>query len=422
MKNRMKKMISILMAGAVFMTGVPALAMVQEAPTLSETFVNNSTDMSFDLLRQINASDKTANLVFSPVGIQYVLGILNNAADDTTHKNINAVWKYPVATGASAINTELQNKMARAAQFYGGAEGTRFDIANAMYVKPGYPINSTFKKIMDAYKAQIAELDFVQPDAVLTVNKWASTHTNGRIPKIIDQFSDAKNARMVFLNAVNLEARWGWEFNKSSTTKKKFMGNSKTTTVDMMTQGLEYGSYYEDKSVQCMEKRIDGGYSLFVILPQSKDKKALDTVLKKLDSKYLTTMLKGSDSKAVKYEGTLYLPRFNVAYTPKDLAGNLKSLGVDLKSKKANFNKATVKPEYDLILSSLIHKAVIDVNEEGVTASAVTMAEMEDGAALETRKVKKVEMNVNRPFIYGITDRDGSVLFLGLVQNLANAK
>jgi len=62
-------------------------------------------------------------------------------------------------------------------------------------------------------------------------------------------------------------------------------------------------------------------------------------------------------------------------------------------------------------ISRVLHKAVIEVNEKGSEAAAVTAAEITKGAAPEP-----LEFIVNRPFLFAIADdRTGSILFMGKV-------
>jgi serine protease inhibitor len=59
--------------------------------------------------------------------------------------------------------------------------------------------------------------------------------------------------------------------------------------------------------------------------------------------------------------------------------------------------------------------AKVKIDEEGVTAAAFTEIEVADGAA----PVENVlEFTLDSPFIYAITGKDGSILFVGTVYDL----
>jgi len=69
-------------------------------------------------------------------------------------------------------------------------------------------------------------------------------------------------------------------------------------------------------------------------------------------------------------------------------------------------------------LSSAVHKAVIEVDEKGTTAAAVTVMAVEAGAAMP-EPTESFEMNCNKPFVfvlYGNTyDGGNQILFTGIV-------
>jgi serpin B len=69
----------------------------------------------------------------------------------------------------------------------------------------------------------------------------------------------------------------------------------------------------------------------------------------------------------------------------------------------------------DLQISDVIHKAFVDVDEAGTEAAAATAVIMVE-SAMEV--VEPVDMKVNRPFIFLISDDDtGTILFAGRVLN-----
>ena len=63
-------------------------------------------------------------------------------------------------------------------------------------------------------------------------------------------------------------------------------------------------------------------------------------------------------------------------------------------------------------ISSVVHKAVIDVDEAGTEAAATGIA-MTTSAILAIKQV-----DIDKPFLFAITDKTtGAVLFLGDVEN-----
>jgi serpin B len=120
----------------------------------------------------------------------------------------------------------------------------------------------------------------------------------------------------------------------------------------------------------------------------------------------------------------VHIPKFEITST-FFLADTLASMGmVDAFSMKdANFRGIAVRPDQPLYLSSVIHKAFVEVSEEGTEASAATVADM----AIESYLVKPPEpppeFRADHPFIFLIQENQtGSILFMGRVSEPTTAK
>ena len=104
---------------------------------------------------------------------------------------------------------------------------------------------------------------------------------------------------------------------------------------------------------------------------------------------------------------SIYLPKFKVDATFQ-LKKILKTLGMTeaFEPSQADFSGITGKR--DLIISDVIHKAFVEVNEMGTEAAAATV--------IVASKSLPVIFQADHPFIFWIKDRlSGTVLFLGKV-------
>ncbi|SKC68897.1 serpin family protein [Maledivibacter halophilus] len=105
------------------------------------------------------------------------------------------------------------------------------------------------------------------------------------------------------------------------------------------------------------------------------------------------------------------IPRFKVEYGIKDLKNVLRQLGMEEAfSESADFSGI----KEGIFISRVLHKAVIEVNEEGSEASGVTVVEMTESAQIEPD-----EFIANRPFIYAIEDdKTDTLLFMGVMSHM----
>jgi serine protease inhibitor len=117
--------------------------------------------------------------------------------------------------------------------------------------------------------------------------------------------------------------------------------------------------------------------------------------------------------------GKIVLPRFRIDYGT-DLKPALAGMGMDLafdQSGKADFSNLCTGVRGPVFIANVLHKTLLDVNEQGTTAAAATEVEIE-GRGMPADQPEPFEMIVNRPFFCAIVDRDtGTILFLGAIVN-----
>ena len=148
---------------------------------------------------------------------------------------------------------------------------------------------------------------------------------------------------------------------------------------------------------------------MLILLPKKRD--GLSGLEKQLTAENLQKWSDGLQPRRV----DVHLPRFKMT-SQFSLADVLKSLGMSLAfSRQADFSKMCSQEQ--LFISAVIHKAFVDVNEDGTEAAAATAVMMRMGAALPARE-EMVEFRADHPFAFVIRDnRTRSILFLGSVAN-----
>lgn len=400
-------------------------------PALDKMHLNNSNAYALDMLRNFNRDAADKNLIFSPTSLQFVLGMLGSASNNSDLlKQLNFAWHEPSSINIEAINEQLALRLKYLQQPANSKQPSpRLNLANGLFINKQYKINPAYQTSIANYDAQISNLDFTKWNAVPTINQWVNKHTQGQIPKIIDKLQDPKNTSMVITNAIAFEGQWPKDYFQTKYTKwMPFTGiHGKKSVLTMRQEHLK--QYYEDDNLQAIYIPYEGFQNaLFILLPKSEEKEALDNLLSKLDIDYFNNISNGffNAPQGTRYQGTLFLPRFKIAYDNQTLLEKSKELlGIDLNpltNPAATFNRALLnedKQPLSLTVSKMAHKAVIEVNEKGTKAAAVTHAELAlTSAAPAPLKTVDFTMKVNRPFIYGVMDSQQQLLFLGTVKSL----
>ena len=75
-------------------------------------------------------------------------------------------------------------------------------------------------------------------------------------------------------------------------------------------------------------------------------------------------------------------------------------------------------PPPEIWIAQILHRAFVEVNEEGTEAAAVTAATMPLSALRASKPPRTFEMIVDRPFFFAICDdQTNTILFMGSVED-----
>ncbi|MBQ0056024.1 MAG: serpin family protein [Bacteroidales bacterium] len=343
------------------------------------------------------------NTCLSPLSLQLALGMVNEGAKGKTRSELNSI----MPSGNNAMMQMLLD-----------GKCSQLISANSIW------INSSFAKSMKKkfvkqnlkhFGAEVQSKPF-GAETVAAINNWCNENTNGKIPAIIDRLTD--DDKMVLVNTLYFKARWINTFSKSATQPRTFY-NSNGSKTDAMTMEMTASfKYRETEMFQAVELPFESDFSdgenpvatsrfeLLVILP--KQETGLLEVLDSLKS--------GKFSLTDSYKRVhLRLPRFRCEYGTS-LIPHLQAMGVSRCFTPAAQFKGISRTK--LLISEVMQKTFISVDEDGAEAAAATAVSMRIGAA-RPRPEQPIEMYVDRPFIYVITESlTGTPVFVGAITNL----
>ncbi|MBN1766096.1 MAG: serpin family protein, partial [Sedimentisphaerales bacterium] len=216
--------------------------------------------------------------------------------------------------------------------------------------------------------------------------------------------------RLVLTNAIYFKGDWASQFKEEDTKPAPFhITRQDQTQVDLMYQKGDF-KYAEDDYKQILELPYKGEeLSMFVILP--KEIEGLNTIDKFLTPRILDEWTR----KMYPREIRLYLPKFKMT-SEFTLNQVLKEMGMpNAFSNKADFSG--MDGTQGLYITAVLHKAFVEVNEEGTEAAAATAVVM----GLKAMPARPPVFRADHPFIYLIRDNQtGSILFLGRMMNPSN--
>ncbi|HKE37860.1 MAG TPA: serpin family protein [Candidatus Baltobacteraceae bacterium] len=378
---------------------VPIACGASAGPDLSQAY----DGFGLRLFSMLSAENAGKNTFVSPTSIALALAIVTGGAAGSTRTSMLKTLGVPDASveGFNASNKAL------VAELSNPGSDLHFTITNALWLNKQFSIVPAFVTTSrDVFAATAQDLPFGEASAAKTINDWVDTHTNGRIPEIVD--STNPDDVMVVTNAIAMKAKWLTEFEKSDTHDAQFeTGSGGHVTASMMTHNGSFA--YADKGgwqVARLPYRGDR-FAMYVLLPHKGT--ALHDALHAFDSAAFDGAISGLSEQYIAFS----MPRYTATYKA-ELNAPLSTLGMSVAFEpgSADFSKLVEPPQHAFI-SLVVHRAFVRVDEEGTEAAAATAVTMR---ALAIRQPPETRMIVDRPFLMAIRDdRTKQILFLGAI-------
>ncbi|XP_057668301.1 serine protease inhibitor 3/4-like isoform X4 [Diorhabda carinulata] len=361
---------------------------------------------------QIFAEEKGKNIFFSPISIHSILSLAAQGAKGDSQKAfIKALQVSDIQTLASGYQSAMKK--------LNSIEDVTLLMANKVYVKQSYLLQDEFKsKAVDYFLSEVQNIDFTKNiDAAKTINNWVEGKTNSKIKDLIQPDDLDDYTRLILINAIYFKGKWAEPFDRKSTKTEKFYLN-KTDTIDVQMMHTKKKFYF--KNDEALDAKVlelpytNRDLSMIVILPNQID--GIDD----LEAKLAKTDLTKITENMYRPDVIVALPKFKIE-TTIDLEEPLKKMGLDVVfTENADFSGMLKSPE-PLCISKVIHKAFIEVNEEGAEAAAATVVRV----ALKYSsnfKLSTEKFIVKHPFVIILVRRNpgneqNHILFTGRIRD-----
>uniref|UniRef100_A0A674PDK4 Serpin B6 n=1 Tax=Takifugu rubripes TaxID=31033 RepID=A0A674PDK4_TAKRU len=361
-----------------------------------------NTSFSLALFRKLSDNDTTANIFYSPFSISSALAMVllgargNTAAQmsEVHHSNPAAVDKTSSSNPGYHTGSNLGLSYAQILKTKGLEDDVHvsfsqllnelhkenapyaLSVANRLYGEQSYQFVEVCGK---HYRAELESVDFraAAETSRSNINSWVEKQTEGKIKDLLAKGIVTGDTRLVLVNAIYFKGNWDKQFKEKhkcillgfSFLTRSFLQNS-SKPVKMMHQSSKFSL----SPGQVLELPYVGKeLSMLIFLPNQMEDST--TGLEKLE-KLLTydNFMEWTRPEMMKeVEVQVGLPRFKM-----EEKCNMKNILVSMGMVDA-FNEAAsdfsgMSPANDLVLSEVIHKAFVEVNEEGTEAAAATGA------------------------------------------------
>uniref|UniRef100_A0A672SSN0 Leukocyte elastase inhibitor n=1 Tax=Sinocyclocheilus grahami TaxID=75366 RepID=A0A672SSN0_SINGR len=358
-----------------------------------------NTQFSLNLFKKISGGNTSKNVFYSPISITSALAMVLLGAKGNTAAQM---FKDQIHSSFNKLMSELKKP---------GAPYV-LSLANRLYGEQSYQFVEKF--INDTkryYEAKLEEVDFKKKSeaARVDINKWVEKKTQGKIKDLLPQGSVDTMTRLVLVNAIYFKGNWEKKFPKEATSDGQFkLNKTQSKPVKMMNQKAEFPlALIPEMNSQVLELPYVGkNLSMLIILPEEIEDET--TGLQKLEKAltYEKLMEWTKPSKMRRQEVQVSLPRFKMEET-YDMKSLLISMGMEDVFDGQKVNLSGMSPNNDLVVSKVIHKAFVEVNEEGTEAAAAT------GAVIAIRSFAQMFI-ADHPFLFFIRHNpSNSILFYG---------
>ncbi|XP_041665078.1 leukocyte elastase inhibitor-like isoform X2 [Cheilinus undulatus] len=348
----------------------------------SSPLTKANTSFCLALFKKLSENDNTANIFFSPFSISSALAMLMLGARGNTAAQMSECLETKecqdeVHTGF----TQLLRELNKAGALYA------LSVANRLYGEKSCQFEEEFlESTKKHYEAELEMVDFITgfEAARLNINNWVEGKTQGKIKDLLAQGVVDSLTRLVLVNAIYFKGKWSEQFEEWMTWPTPFR---LTKILEMPYKGKEL--------------------SMLIFLPNEIEDET--TGLEKLEMQLTYENFERWTNMMQEVEVMVKLPRFKMEET-YDLMGVLMSMGMVDAFDMGMCDFSGMSPAKELVLSKVVHKAFVEVNETGTEAAAATFFSSYASINLS----KPLCFIADHPFVFFIRHNPSkSILFAG---------
>jgi serine protease inhibitor len=371
---------------------------------LEKEVLSASSRFGITLFKEIAKAEPGKNVFISPFSVSAALGMTLNGAAGQTETDMRNVLGFAGMEKAD-INRAYQNLLSWLAQ---ADPKVALEIAQSIWYRLGFPVETSFIETnRTCFDALVRGLDFTIPSAKDTINGWIEKNTNGKIQQMI---SLIKPTDIMFLvNAVYFKGIWKIQFDKSQTQEGTFTRSDGSPITCPMMRQKDSLMYASDEGVQAVDLAYgDGAFSMLILLPKTDT--SVDAFIRGLTPEKWS----GWTDALRKTGVSLIMPKYKTLYDVT-LNDALKAMGMGTAFSPDEADFTRIHRGGNLFIDRVLHKAFVEVNEEGTEAAAATVVVI---GRTSIGGPEEIFMIINRPFIFAIRERQsGAILFMGKIED-----
>ena len=372
-----------------------------------EDHADDINEFALDLYRKLAQQD--GNLIYSPYSIYQAFLMVYAGANAETKAEIAEVLDIDADEGEdvhnlmNALNVLLTTPPANLDE---DAQPLEFNVANALWVQQDIEFEKDFLDTLSAnYNAGLRLVDFSKSEeARQAINLWIAAQTNDKIKDLIPEGVLDELTRLVIANAVYFKGAWQHTFDPAATADETFYALDGTEKMVEMMNNSYTGAALVFDDFQAVKLPYQGGnYAMAAIMPTGD----FGTFEENLDENKIEDILE--EFEGIFGQVNLRMPKFEIE-SSFDLGEQLKALGMIQAFDSQLADLTGMSDQIDLYITDVLHKAYIDVNEDGTEAAAATVISI----GTPSMPADSWEITLDHPFIYVIYETTtNTIVFMG---------
>nr|XP_057936415.1 serpin peptidase inhibitor, clade F (alpha-2 antiplasmin, pigment epithelium derived factor), member 2b [Doryrhamphus excisus]XP_057936417.1 serpin peptidase inhibitor, clade F (alpha-2 antiplasmin, pigment epithelium derived factor), member 2b [Doryrhamphus excisus] len=342
--------------------------------------------LGVQLLQNLQTSPEKPNVILSPFSISLALSQLAlGAVNETEELLMHHLHDNTLTCHHHALNHILAQ-----------LRNTDLKIATRIFLRQGFKPKEDFinesKRLYDSEPAVLESLK--------DINDWVEDATNGKMTNFLSALPP--NMLLMLINAVHFKGEWEARFDPRSTSKGAFYLDEKhMVEVDMMENAKHPLSLLIDSELESQVAVFPfvKEMSFLVIMPMSGHVN-VSSLAAKLNISSLYDRLPKKRVVQVKF------PKFKLEYA-QELQEVFTKLGLGQLFSNPNLADIADGP---LMVSSVLHKSTMDINEEGAEAAAAT--------TVVISRASQPVFHLTHPFLFALMDDKTKIpVFMGVINN-----
>ncbi|XP_068092900.1 serpin B6-like isoform X1 [Hyperolius riggenbachi] len=363
---------------------------------------------SINLFKKLTEKDNKCNLFFSPMSISSALAMIYLGAKGNTAAQMTKALQFEKAKD---LHSSFQSLI-----FEINKPGTDYLLrtANRLYGEKKFTFLDEFLgSTQKHYHADLQAVDFSgkAEECRKEINSWVAEKTEGKIKDLLPSGSVDALTRLVLVNAIYFKGNWANQFDKQCTSEMPFrLNKNETKPVQMMYKKAKFPmTYVGDLFTKVIElPYVNNELSMIILLPDDIEDgtTGLEKLERELTYNKFVEWTNPDMMDITKME--LWVPKFKLEDS-YDLKSVLSDMGMPDAFDEGRADFSGMSSNNELVLSKVVHKAFVDVNEEGTEAAAATAGIMMMRCAMIIPRIL-----CDHPFLFFITHKaTRSILFSG---------